>query len=243
MAAVLAAGDGARLAGWSGMTHCGVLPEAGRNVDLAVPARRHTHLPGLSVVRCDPLPGEVVLVDGIPSHSIARLLLDLARRDDDEILEWAWRQAIYTKQLDLREISRTLRAHHGRPGTPALRALYERRRTLAGELRNRFEVLTLGIIREAGLPEPLCNTAWEVAPGLVLKPDFRIPELRLVVESDGRDGHEDVEFLLSDDERDALYAANGHATERFTYWQVKRERARVIAQLRRHLPDARAAGW
>lgn len=242
MAAVLAAGRGARLAGWSGCVNRALLPQAGTRVDIAIPSGRRVALPGLTVLRTDPLPGEVTIHDGIPTHSVGRLLLDLARRDDDgEVLEWAWRQAIYTKQLDLRDVSRVLRTHHGRPGTPALRGLYQRRRLLAGDLRNRFEVLMLGILREAGLPEPLCNAPWEVAPGLILKPDFRIPELRLAIESDGRDGHEDVEFLLTDDERDALYAANGHTTERFTYWQAKRERHRVIAVLRRHLADPGSA--
>lgn len=232
MAAVLAAGRGARLAGWSGFTQREVLPEAGRAVDVAIPRERRLVLPALTVLRTTVHEGEVTVCEGIPTHSMARLLLDLARRGDDDLLEWAWRQAIYAKQLDLRDVWRLLADHAGEEGTPAVRRLYRRRRDLVGELRNRFEVLMLGIIREAGLPEPLCNVPWDVGGGLVLRPDFRIPALRLVIESDGRDGHEDVEFLLSDDERDALYAANGHTSERFTYWQAKRERSRVIAQLK-----------
>jgi hypothetical protein len=243
MAAVLAAGRGARLAGWSGATQRGILPDAGARIDIAVPPGRHVALGGLSVLRTTALPGDVQIADGIPTHSVARLLLDLARRDDVELLEWAWRQALYLKVLDLADVWRLLDAHGRAPGTPGLRRLYARRRVLVGDLRNRFEVIVLGIIREAGLPEPLCNVPWDVGDGLILKPDFRIPQLALVVESDGRDGHDDVEFLLTDDERDARYAALGHRTLRYSYWEAKRQRERLVGELRAHGAAAGRDRW
>ena len=252
MAVVLAAGRGARLAGWSGCTQRGVLPPAGRLVDIAIPPERRVRLPGAAICRVAVRDAEVSLADGIPTHSIARLLLDLAVREDADVLEWAWRQANYVKVLDIRDVARFLGDHDGAPGTPALRALYERRALLAGELRNRFELLMLSIIREAGLPEPCCNVPLQIRSGVVLHPDFCFPGLRLIVESDGRDGHEDVEFLLTDDERDAAYAALGYGTLRYSWWEARRERTRVVSELRRFQTghgerDARggriAGGW
>ncbi len=234
MALVLAAGRGARLAGWSGSTQRGVLPLAGAAIDIAIPPERRVHLPGAVVHRVAAVEDDITVADGIPTHSMARLLLDLAQHADEEILEWAWRQAIYKKELDVRAVELLLGRRDGAPGVPALRTLYERRAALVGELRNRFELRMLSIIREAGLPEPMCNTPLDVGDGLILRPDFRIPSLMLVVEGDGRDGHADVEFLLSDEQRDARYAALGYATQRYGWWEAKRERTRLIARLQDH---------
>jgi hypothetical protein len=233
MGAVLAGGHRARLAGWSGATQSELLPEAGTRIDIAIPAHRHVALEGIDAARVRDVSGEVITVDGIPTHTVARVLLDLAARaDDPDLVEWAWRQAVYRKTLHIPAIERILGDHDGEPGTPALRRLYVRRASLVGTLRNRFELLMLSIIREAGLPDPLCNVPYEVAPGLVLTPDFRFPALRLVLESDGRDGHDDVEFLLTDGQRDALYEGSGDEVLRFTYWQAKRERGRVVGDLK-----------
>lgn len=243
MAMVLAAGHGARLAGWSGCTQRSVLPPAGRLVDIAIPPDRRVRLLGTAIRRVAVTEAEVSLADGIPTHSMARLLLDLAVHEDADVLEWAWRQANYMKVLDIRDVARLLGDHHGAAGTPVLRALYERRAVLAGELRNRFELLMLSVIREAGLPEPLCNVPLQVRPGVVLHPDFCFPGLCLIVESDGRDGHADVEFLLTDDERDAAYAALGYGTLRYSWWEARRERTRVVGELRRcdHAQGGRGA--
>ncbi|WP_354701236.1 hypothetical protein DSM112329_01545 [Paraconexibacter sp. AEG42_29] len=235
MAAVLACRRGSRLAGWTGATHRDVLPDAGTRPDVAVPPHRRPDTRRFQVVRAIPVPDEQTLVRGVPTHTVARILLDLARRDDGgRVLEWAWRQAIYKQLLDVAAVRRLLLDRHGQRGVPALQALYDRRAALVGEVRNEFELLMLEIIRAAGLPEPRCNEPWDVGDGLVLRPDFRIPELLLVVESDGKDGHADVEFLLSDAERDARYAAMGYATLRYSKWETTRQRGRVDDELRRH---------
>jgi hypothetical protein len=234
MAAVLAAGRDARLAGWAGSTQRGLLPEAGRRIDVAVPVDRVVVLPGVAVRRVTPKDGEWTVADGIPTHTVPRLLLDLAASSTPDIVEWAWRQAVFTQQLDVSEIIHLLAVHAGQVGTPVIEALLQRRAALVGELRNAFEALMLSIIREAGLPEPLVNQPLDVGGGLVLRPDFRIDELMLIVESDGKDGHADVEFLLTDNERDARYAALGYATERTSYWEAKRERGRVVGALATH---------
>lgn len=235
MAAVLRCRAGAQLAGWTGASHHALLPDAGAKLDLAVPPERQVGGRGFNLTRTVARASEQTLVRGVPTHTVARVLLDLARRDDNgTVLEWAWRQAIFRELLDIRAVRQVLADHHGRAGTPALRALHDRRATLVGDLRNGFELRMLGIIRDAGLPEPLCNVPLSVGDGLVLKPDFRIPELMLVLEADGKAGHDDVEFLLTDEQRDAYYAALGYRTLRYSYWQAKQERGRVEAELREH---------
>ncbi|MCW3040798.1 MAG: hypothetical protein JWM31_2703, partial [Solirubrobacterales bacterium] len=233
------AGQDARLAGWAAATQRELLPARAGRVDVAVPPHRRVALPGVAVHRTSAPAEDWDLAGGIPTHTVARLLLDLAMRHDPATVEWAWRQAIYRQVLDVQEITGLLDRQAGGAGAPVVRALLARREALVGDIRNRFELLMLEIIREAGLPEPLVNAPLAVGRGLILRPDFRIPELRLVVESDGRDGHDDVEFLLSDEERDALYAGLGYRTLRFGYWEAKRERGRVVAGLRAAGVDAR----
>lgn len=232
VAAVLAAGRGARLAGWSGATQRGWLPEAGTAVDVAVPRDRRLELRGVVPRRIDAASHELDLSGAVPVHAPAMLLLDLAASGRADLLERAWRQAIHAGELDMRDVRRLLDERARAHGMPLIRRLHARRAAVVGQLRNEFELRMLAIIREAGLPEPLCNAPFEVAPGLVLHPDFRIPRLALVIEADGRDGHADVEFLLGDDERDELYAQNGHRTLRFGLWEARRQRGRVIAALR-----------
>lgn len=232
MGGLLSAGPGAVLAGWSGCTQRTLLPDAGTRVDVLIPHGRHVTRPGVAVRNAAIRPSEVSVADGIPTLSVARLLLDLARVHDADVTEWAWRQAIFLKQLDIREVQAVLGDHDGEPGTPILRGLCDRRAELVGTVRNRFELRMLAIIREAGLPEPRCNMPLEVAPGIVLRPDFHIPQLRLVLESDGRDGHADVEFQFTDGERDAFYRALGHTVMRYGYWEAKRERRRIAGELR-----------
>jgi very-short-patch-repair endonuclease len=242
MGAVLASGREARLGGWSGCTQRALLPEAGRRIDIAIPRDRRVVLPGVAVRRVAPGAGAWTVADGIPTHTVAQLLLDLASVPATAgAVERAWRQALFLGTLDIGDLQLLLAAQRGHPGTPQIRALFERRALLVGELRNGFEELMLAIIREAGLPEPLVNTSFEVGGGLVLKPDFRIPALRLIIESDGKDGHEDVEFLLSDTERTALYAAKGYVTQRWSYWEARRERARVRGALQAHRWGSAAA--
>ncbi len=234
MAGVLAAGRGAVLAGWSGCTQRELLPEAGTRIDVIVAPGRHVQRDGLQIRTASIRPWELSLVDGIPTLSVARLLLDVAQVHGAGVTEWAWRQAIFTKALDVADVQAVLGDHDGEPGTPVLRALCDRRAELLGTLRNAFELRMLSIIREAGLPEPLCNMPLEVEPGVVLTPDFRIPQLRLVVECDGRDGHEDAEFQLSDDERDACYRSLGNRVMRVSAWESRRERGRLVRALGDH---------
>ncbi|MCW3000143.1 MAG: hypothetical protein JWN65_3692 [Solirubrobacterales bacterium] len=230
MGAVLVCGPGTRLAGWSLATHAGVLPPAGRAIDVIIPPDRRVRRPGIAVRRVALPASELAVIGGIPSTSIARMLLDLSATVDGDVVEWAWRQAIFRKLLDIGEIRRVLVAHRGERGVARLRELYLRRAEVVGELRNRFELEMLSIIREAGLPEPLCNQAI-VVDGVRLRPDFLIPQIKLAIEFDGRDGHADPEFVLTDEQRDRLYRRAGLDPKRYGWWNVTRERARVVGEL------------
>lgn len=77
---------------------------------------------------------------------------------------------------------------------------------------------------------------------MVLIPDFRIPSQHLVIEADGRDGHADVEFALSDDERDRHYRRLGNSIMRFGWWEVERERGRIVSALRDHTARIKVNG-
>jgi len=231
MGAVLVCGSGARLAGWSLASHAQILPPAGHAVDVVIPPGRRVVRAGIAVRRVALGPGETTVINGIPCTTIARMLLDLAATADRDVVEWAWRQAIFRRLLDIDDLRRLLAAHRGDRGVARLRELYLRRARIVGESRNRFEVGMLDVIRDAGLPEPQCNEPI-IIDGIRLHPDFLIPQAGLIIEFDGRDGHADPELMLADEQRDRLYRRAGLSVKRYGWWNATRERDRVVNELR-----------
>lgn len=173
MAGVLGCGEGTRLAGWALATHVSILPAAGRTVDVVIPPGRRVRRPGVTVRRVALAPDELAVFNGIPSTSIARMLLDLSATAGGDVVEWAWRQAIYRKLLDVPAVRRLLVARRGERGVCALRELYVRREQIVGDVRSRFELAMVAIIRDAGLPEPECNQVI-VVDGRRLRPDLLV---------------------------------------------------------------------
>ena len=92
----------------------------------------------------------------------------------------------------------------------------------------------IGLIRDAGLPEPLRNAR---VHGFEL--DFYWPQLRLNVEVDGYRWHSTRSRLNRDRDRDAELAARGIRALRISYDQLRRPR-RVVAHLAAAIALARA---
>ena len=103
-----------------------------------------------------------------------------------------------------------------------------------GFSRQEAERILIGLIRDAGLPEPLRNSR---AHGFEL--DFHWPQLRLNVEVDGYRWHSTRSRLNRDRERDAELTARGVRVLRISYDQLRRPR-RVVAHLAAAIALARA---
>jgi very-short-patch-repair endonuclease len=232
MVAVLAAGDDALLADLNAAVHLGAAVWEPRQLHVLIPPGRRVERQGITARAVVVLPHERTIADGIPCLTWPRVLLDIAAHRGRPTLERLWHDAIYRKALHEDGIRQVLDDHFGEPGTVELRRLWERRQHALGVSANRLEDALRDIVVEAGMPEPRRNERLRI-DGVTLRPDLYIPERRLALETDGRDGHEDPEQQLSDAERDALYASAGLVVGRFGWWAVNYQRPGVLQDFAR----------
>ncbi len=145
--------------------------------------------------------------DGLRLTTPIRTLLDLAATRPADALERACGEALYLRLVHPEQ----LRQQTGR-GAARLRAVAAE----AAPTRNDFERRMLRLIRKHRLPAAQVN----VRLGRY-RPDFLWPRHRVVVETDGWQGHGHRLAFESDRARDAALQAAGYAVLRFTWRQIK----------------------
>ena len=218
MAAVLAAGRGARLShGAAGALWDIRRSDAGR-IDVTVPGtggrRRRT---GLRIHRARDLrPGEVDVRRDIPVTSPARTLLDLAASLSERGLERALDRAELLELTDYPALAALARARPGHHGAGRLQAALGRHEAGTTLTKSALEELFLELCRGHGLPRPLVNS-WVEAKEV----DFLFPRHRLIVETDSWTHHRSRAAFENDRARDALMARAGYRTLRFTHRQIE----------------------
>jgi len=235
MAAVLACGAGAVVSHRTATTLWALLA-AGSGpvaVDVTVPAGARPRRPGIRVHRSDGLdPCHVTVVDGVPTTTPARTLLDLAGcaepRDLERAVARAEREAL-TERGDLLALldryprspgGATLRRLLGGPGAPAL-------------TRSEAEARFLALIRKAQLPGPAVNAA---AEGYEV--DFLWREQGVVVEVDGFAFHSSRSRFEADRRRDARFSARGLRVVRVTWNQILEEPEATVVRVAQTLAVA-----
>jgi len=230
LAAVLAFGDGAALSHVSAAALWGIRPSASALIDVTVPSRSgRAQRPGIRIHR-GPLPPEDVMVrDVIPVTTLARTLVDLAGVIPFGALKKAIKKSERLRLFDLTAVRLALARNTGRPGAGALaRALtkYEEPPFTHSDL----EELMYELCERNGLPTPVVNgvvAAYEV--------DFLWPSRRLIIETDGREGHLTRHAFEEDRAREAHLLLLGYRVARFTYRQLRYQRGYVLSVLRRLL--------
>lgn len=231
MAGALAGGPGAGLTGFEGARLRGLLRGAARPIEVVAP-RSRAGTSALRVIRARNLePLDVAVYRRIPVASVALILLHLAAGGRTEELKRALGQAQFLRVYDPRAVRSLLARSRGRAGAAALRALTGEDGFTETEIEDRFARL----VRLARMPRPLLQHEIALGPDEVARVDFAWPEHRLVVETDGREGHLTPAAFEADRARDAALTALGWRVVRFTWRQV-RERDRTVAALRALLP-------
>ena len=86
----------------------------------------------------------------------------------------------------------------------------------------------------AGLERPTINEWIVLQDGSALRPDCMWTDRRLIVELDGFRAHSGREAMRSDRRRDRKLRLEDWTVLRFTYDDVTRDPAGVIAELRHH---------
>ena len=220
LAAVLACGPGAVLSHRSAATLWRFRDGELLLPDVTVPGRGGRGHDAIAIHRCALTPADYAVVAGIPVTSPARTLGDLARvADSDDDAERAVREAMFLGKFD----------------PAAVRELLERRpnRALAAAIadhvptRSKLEDAMWRVVRRHQLPRPQAQS-WVGARRL----DFVWHAERLVVETDGWEGHRTPAAFQRDRTTSNQLQLGGYLVLRFTHADLERRPARVAEQIR-----------
>ena len=242
MAAVLACGEGAGLAHFSGSAHLelweGALPP---RIQVAIPTRngrsgaRRTGLDEdelrLLADRIEirrPLRLDLIEHRGIPVTSISQTIVDLATHLKPWQLRGPLRQAERVHDFDLQ----TLHALVVDAPPTAWRAQRVRKALAlilddSGMTQTEREALYLDICKRYRLPQPRPQRPLGRA-----RADFVHDELMLIIEIDDRASHDGHVAFSEDRKRDRANANRGFETLRFTVAECRREPKLVAADTR-----------
>jgi hypothetical protein len=215
LAAVKACGAGALLCRYAAGMHYGFLPFEDHWPQVVANGRRS--IVGVRTFRT----GDLQQLDrwrhrGIPITTVERTLLDLAATMPDKGLRRAMSRAQSLRLTSPRQLAAILDRTGARPG----RRRYAR--VLAGSpppTRSELEDRVHDLILAGGFAAPDVNVPLRIAGRRVI-PDFRWPALRLVVEADSREWHDNPQARADDAERQALLEAIGERVVRVTWEQA-----------------------
>jgi predicted transcriptional regulator of viral defense system len=233
MAAALAAGDGAAISHAAAAHLLGLLSFNATRIDVSS-SRRLQPTATLRPHQTRTLgPQDVTTVDGIPTTTVARTLLDLAATAPQRHIERALDQAEILRVFDARAIDEQLARANGR-ATKRLAAALHRHRDGPTLTRSELEEAFLALIDRAGLPRPRTNTR---VCGVEV--DAYWPEHRLVVEVDSYRYHRSRRSFESDRRRDIALQAAGIRAARITDRRIATEPQRVAGDLQRLVDSGR----
>jgi hypothetical protein len=207
LAAVKACGPLAVLSHFSAAClHC-LLKWDGRPFDVTAPTK-HRH-PRINAHRSKTI--ERVVLKGIPVTPKLRTVIDLAKVADETTVKRALRAAKFSKQ-ELEQLPRHIRDLGAVPTASPL------------------EDVAFDLVVKLGLQAPEVNRPYRL-PTRTVYPDLRWPALRLIVEVDSREWHDDPLAQLDDAQRQAELEAAGERVIRVTSAQMKQPRM-ILARLR-----------
>jgi very-short-patch-repair endonuclease len=230
MAAVLAAGDGAALSRASAAAHWDLRTGVPATIDVSVPrAGGRERRRGLRVHRAATLRDDEVTSerDGIPATTPARTILDMAAVVNATRLESLLDRAERQELTDYPALDAIARTHPGHRGASRLRTAIASHDADGDMTRSELEIAFLELCRAHGLTRPRVNADVEG-----FEVDFLFPAARLTIETDSWRFHKTRSDFENDRTRDALLAAAGYRTLRFTDRQISRRPATVVAAIR-----------
>jgi very-short-patch-repair endonuclease len=174
-------------------------------------------------------PLHIGVVRNIPVTSLARTLVDLAEVLREDRLERVLDHAGRHEAFDRRTLEAVLDSLPGRRGAPKLRALLGT--PSPGLTRSELEDAFLALCRRARLPAPRLNAQLPFGDRLV-EVDVLFAQHHVIVELDGAATHDTTPAFHADRRRDAIAAAAGFQTLRYTWERVTTDAAAVTAELR-----------
>lgn len=205
---------------------------------VSVPIRHTNRYPDVVVhQKTDLTPIQISQVDGLPTTTPARTLIDLAADLGPKRLGRLVDNAVASQLVSYQSLSSLfeLLARRGKPGVRVMRTVLTDRGSSAQPPESVLESLLLELIQDAGLPEPARQFQ---APWLTPtrgRVDLAYENHRLVIEADSRRWHMMADAFLEDRERDNLAQLAGWRVLRFTFWDIQERPGYVVTIIRKAL--------
>jgi hypothetical protein len=229
-AIVLACGPGAVLSHRSAAVAWGIRPDGAARWDVTV-RKASPVWPAAPVnVRRHPTlrDHEITALDGIPTTTVGRTLLDLAAAVTPHHLRRAVERANERELFDLTAVLATLEAHPRQRGRRHLVTLVAELQHHDDEwTRSDVEAGFLQLCADHDLPRPQAN---RIRAGR--ERDFTWPGNNLIVEIDGYSFHRSRTAFQGDRARDRQALQRGRRVARFTAHEVVATPAAVAAEVR-----------
>lgn len=184
------------------------------------------HRRGIIVHRSDLPCGHVTTRHGLRVTTLVRTILDLAAVLTPAELDRAFEEAQVRHGLKPEAVAAEVLCRGGYRGSPKLRALLADAVDPEG-VASILELRFLKLCEDHGIPRPLVNR-----PFAGVCPDFRWPDVMVVVETDSRRFHDTVAARRRDAKKDALLEALGYTVVRLRWREVTADPAAAAARVR-----------
>jgi very-short-patch-repair endonuclease len=232
MAAILYAGPGAMLSHATALWWYGLLEHRPTLIQVSTP-RKCLSQPGMRVYARRRV--KLAHHRRLPTTTVPQTLLDFAATAPVASVVRALAEADYRRLLDLPSLRVTCST--GRPGSATLERALARHAPELARTKSVLERAFCELCRRGGVP------AYEVNHRLCgMTVDAYWPDLRVVVELDGMQGHATPAQVSRDRWRDLKLRAAGYVVVRYSYDQIMREPDAVLADLRSVLSRAARGG-
>jgi hypothetical protein len=227
MAAVLAAGEGAALAGLSAAVHWQAWRRRVDTIEVLAPGK-HRAQRGFQILRCRNLdPRDVTVHRGIRITTVARLLVDLTETRTPAQIANVIHEAVWRNRFSVEATRAAMTRATGRHRLSVLEIALALHAAGSAGTKSDPEDDFLALIDAAGLPEPLTNVHVQAA-GQAIEVDFRWGDLCLEV--DGH-GHTRPRTRAEDHQRDADLRSHGYTVLRIPAATLERDPSTVLAQV------------
>jgi very-short-patch-repair endonuclease len=218
MAAVLACGPNCVLSHRSAAALWGIRRADAVRTEVTVP-RKLARREGIRAHRGGVAADEITQVDGIPTTTVARTLLDLAAVLDRPELQRAIEQAEALRLSDTTPLAALVARYPGRRGTAVLKRILGAEKLTAGVSRSDLEDRFLSFLAERGLPAPRTNVWLQLGEDWI-EVDCVWPEQRVVAELDSWIYHGTRAAFRRDRARDRHLKVAGWQPIRITAWDI-----------------------
>ena len=227
--ALLSAGPGAVLAGFSAARHHGMDPLDRRSCVLVPRPRRVDLPPGVLVLRRSLDRDDLVIREDVMLTGQACTVIDCAFLLDEQLAARFLDRALQRRWITFDELTRRVQLASGRRG---VQNVVRNVRALSSGARSDTERrLVLGL-RRCRLRGWSCNVEVSDRDGVIGLLDVAFPTIKLAVELDGRAWHVDPDRFQHDRIRQNRLVAAGWIVLRFTWEDVAFRLDAVLAEIR-----------